>query len=99
MTTGDSGARGDDAMWVELGLAGAAAEVRVGAVPVEGIEAGGRRIRRRRRAGVGALALAAVVALGGGVAAGLQTGTGGRAPQAVGADRGDLVGAGDGGAA
>ncbi|MFF4343483.1 hypothetical protein ACFY00_26570 [Kitasatospora sp. NPDC001540] len=103
MTTGDSGARGNGEMWVELGLAGAAAEVRIGSVPVEGIEAGGRRIRRRRRAGVGALALAAVVALGGGVAAGLQTGTGGRAPQAAGAAGGaaggSLVGAGGEGAA
>ncbi|BAJ31132.1 MULTISPECIES: hypothetical protein [Kitasatospora] len=71
------GTRGDGAMWVELGLAGAAAEVAVGPVPVDGIVAGGRRIRRRRRTAVGALALAAVTVLGGGAAAGLPGAPGG----------------------
>ncbi|MFE2349866.1 hypothetical protein [Kitasatospora cineracea] len=103
MTTGDNGARGNGEMWVELGLAGAAAEVRIGSVPVAGIEAGGRRIRRRRRTAVGALALASVVVLGGGTAAGLHAGTAGAGtaraigPADGGAGGGSLVGAGDDG--
>ncbi|MEU3495843.1 hypothetical protein ABZ747_20415 [Kitasatospora cineracea] len=102
MTTGDSGARGNGEMWVELGLAGAAAEVRIGSVPVAGIEAGGRRIRRRRRTAVGALALASVVVLGGGTAAGLHagpagTGTARAIGPAGGGTGGSLVGAGDDG--
>ncbi len=73
MTAGGNGipgAGGD--LSVELGLAAAAADVRIGSVPVEGIVAGGRRIRRRRRTLVGALTLASVVALGSGTAAGLH---------------------------
>ncbi|MGX4732688.1 hypothetical protein [Kitasatospora griseola] len=71
MTAGNNEMPGGD-MAVELGLAAAAADVKIGSVPVEGIMAGGRRIRNRRRTVVGALALASVVALGGGTVAGLN---------------------------
>ena len=78
MTAGDNGTPGTGGdLSVESGLAAAAAEVRIGPVPVERILAGGRRIRRRRRTVVGVLALASVVALGGGTAAGLHAFAGG----------------------
>lgn len=76
---------GGDDMWVGSELEGAATGVRIGPVPVERIEAAGRRIRRRRRTAVGALALASAVVLGGGVAAGLHaTPAGARTGKAVG---------------
>ncbi|WP_031070177.1 hypothetical protein [Streptomyces sp. NRRL WC-3742] len=56
----------DRDIWLGLGLAEAASEAKVGPVPMADIMAGGRRIRRRRRTVVGALALASAVALGGG---------------------------------
>ncbi|WP_051710423.1 hypothetical protein [Streptomyces sp. NRRL S-350] len=55
----------DRDLWVGLGLAEAAAGATVGAAPVSDILAGGRRLRRRRRTVVGALALASVVTLAG----------------------------------
>ncbi|MFJ2862420.1 hypothetical protein [Kitasatospora sp. NPDC087314] len=68
-----AGAADDDAdVWVGLGLAEAAAGAKVGSVPVADIMAGGRRIRRRRRSMVGALALATTVVLAGGAMAGLH---------------------------
>lgn len=56
----------DRDVWLGLGLAEAASGAKVGPVPLADIMAGGRRIRRRRRTVVGALALASAVALGGG---------------------------------
>ncbi|MFF3004197.1 hypothetical protein ACFVTF_15480 [Kitasatospora sp. NPDC057940] len=68
------GAAGDDGdVWVGLGLAEVASGARVGPAPMADIMAGGRRIRRRRRSVVGALALASVVVLGGGTMAGLHS--------------------------
>ncbi|MER8105679.1 hypothetical protein [Kitasatospora sp. NPDC094016] len=68
------GAAGDDGdVWVGLGLAEVAAGAKVGPAPMADIMAGGRRIRRRRRSVVGALALASVVVLGGGTMAGLHS--------------------------
>ncbi|MFJ3216748.1 hypothetical protein ACIPLC_12590 [Kitasatospora sp. NPDC086801] len=67
------GAAGEDGdVWVGLGLAEAAAGAKIGPAPMTDILAGGRRIRRRRRSVVGALALASVVVLGGGAMAGLH---------------------------
>ncbi|WP_406193112.1 hypothetical protein OH807_02170 [Kitasatospora sp. NBC_01560] len=80
---GDGGAVGtgavdeDASVWVGLGLAEAAAGARVGPVPVPEIMAGGRRLRRRRRTLVGAVALASAVVLAGGVTAGLRALPGG----------------------
>ncbi|MET8624053.1 hypothetical protein ABZW30_09930 [Kitasatospora sp. NPDC004669] len=59
-------------LWVGLGLAEAAAGAKVGPAPVADILAGGRRIRRRRRTVVGALALASAVVLAGGALAELR---------------------------
>ncbi|MER7846361.1 hypothetical protein ABTZ03_20675 [Kitasatospora sp. NPDC096077] len=56
----------DSDLWVGLGLAEAASTARIGPAPVADILAGGRRIRRRRRSVVGALALASVLVLAGG---------------------------------
>ncbi|MFD7644907.1 hypothetical protein ACFV4P_30135 [Kitasatospora sp. NPDC059795] len=91
MTAGENGMQGAGGeLPVELGLAAAAAEVTIGPVPVEGIVAGGRRIRRRRRSVVGALTLASVVALGGGTAVGLNgLGGNGGAAQAPALQAGD----------
>ncbi|OKJ00958.1 hypothetical protein AMK19_29675 [Kitasatospora sp. CB01950] len=75
-------------MAVELGLAAAAADVKIGSVPVEGILVGGRRIRNRRRTVVGALTLASVVALGSGTVAGLN-GFAGNGPTAQALQAGD----------
>ncbi|MFG2905744.1 hypothetical protein ACGF13_11865 [Kitasatospora sp. NPDC048286] len=61
-------------VWVGLGLAEAAAGARIGPAPVADIVAGGRRLRHRRRTVVGAVALAAVVALTGGALAQLRPG-------------------------
>ncbi|MFG2824728.1 hypothetical protein ACGFX4_35520 [Kitasatospora sp. NPDC048365] len=69
---------GDGDLWIGRELAKAAAEVTVGPVPVEGITAGGRRIRNRRRTVIGALALASVVVLGSATAEGLYGSPGGR---------------------
>ncbi|MFE4516589.1 hypothetical protein ACFRMQ_20630 [Kitasatospora sp. NPDC056783] len=60
--------------WLGLGLAEAAAGARIGPAPVADIVAGGHRLRRRRRSVVGAVALAAVVALAGGTVAQLRPG-------------------------
>ncbi|MFE5581157.1 hypothetical protein [Kitasatospora sp. NPDC056531] len=62
----------DADLWVGLGLAEAAAGAKVGPAPVTDILAGGRRIRRRRRTVVGALALASAVVLTGGALAELR---------------------------
>ncbi|MGW4383103.1 hypothetical protein [Kitasatospora sp. NPDC004531] len=97
MTVGENGMQdAGGELPVELGLAAAAAEVTIGPVPVEGIVAGGRRIRRRRRSALGALTLASVVALGGGTAAGLNgLGGNGRTAQALqagdGAEGGECI--------
>ncbi|MFI2606588.1 hypothetical protein [Kitasatospora sp. NPDC018619] len=61
-------------LWVGLGLAEAAAGARIGPAPVADIVAGGRRLRHRRRTVLGAVALAAVVALTGGALAQLRPG-------------------------
>ncbi|MFD5461611.1 hypothetical protein ACFWIQ_02125 [Kitasatospora sp. NPDC127059] len=66
MTIGNAEADKDTDLWVGLGLAEAASTARIGPVPVADIMAGGRRIRRRRRTVVGALALASAVVLAGG---------------------------------
>ncbi|MER7668340.1 hypothetical protein ABTY61_07710 [Kitasatospora sp. NPDC096128] len=66
MTMENPEAGQDTDLWVGLGLAEAASTARIGPVPVADIVAGGRRIRRRRRTAVGALALASVVVLAGG---------------------------------
>ncbi|MER7765456.1 hypothetical protein [Kitasatospora sp. NPDC096140] len=58
--------------WIGLGMAEAAAGAKVGPVPVADILAGGRRLRHRRRAVVGAVALASVLALTGGALAELR---------------------------
>ncbi|MBD0696134.1 hypothetical protein BG452_23215 [Streptomyces sp. CBMA123] len=63
---GNAGTGEDTDLWVGLGLAEAASTARIGPVPVVDIMAGGRRIRRRRRTVVGALALASAVVLAGG---------------------------------
>ncbi|MET8540360.1 hypothetical protein ABZW03_06865 [Kitasatospora sp. NPDC004799] len=71
---GGTGADVDEGrdVWVGLGLAEAAAGARIGPAPVADIVAGGRRLRHRRRTVVGAVALAAVVALTGGALAQLR---------------------------
>ncbi|MFJ9771405.1 hypothetical protein ACIRVF_09180 [Kitasatospora sp. NPDC101157] len=69
-TNADEGAD----LWVGLGLAEAASTARVGPAPVAEILAGGRRIRRRRRTVVGALALASAVVLAGGAVTELRPG-------------------------
>ncbi|MEU9040456.1 MULTISPECIES: hypothetical protein [unclassified Kitasatospora] len=61
-------------LWIGLGLAEAAAEAKVGPAPVADIVAGGHRRRHRRRTVVGAVALASVAALTGGVLAQLHPG-------------------------
>ncbi|MEU6966450.1 hypothetical protein AB0A71_01695 [Kitasatospora aureofaciens] len=68
-------ANGDADLWVGLGLAEAASTARIGPAPVADILAGGRRIRRRRRTVVGALALASVVVLAGGAVSELRPGS------------------------
>ncbi|MFJ9605141.1 hypothetical protein ACIRS1_02140 [Kitasatospora sp. NPDC101176] len=86
-------ADGTDA-WVGRGLADAATGARIGSVPLPDIMAGGRRIRRRRRTMVGALALAATVALAGGVTATLHPGPGGAPQPLVAANSGPATGTG-----
>ncbi|MFE3498843.1 hypothetical protein [Kitasatospora sp. NPDC059160] len=66
MTMENPEAGKDTDLWVGLGLAEAASTARIGPVPVADIVAGGRRIRRRRRTAVGAVALASAVLLAGG---------------------------------
>ncbi|KJS52643.1 hypothetical protein VM98_30090 [Streptomyces rubellomurinus subsp. indigoferus] len=62
----------DADVWIGLGMAEAAAGTRIVPAPLADIVQGGRRIRRRRRTVVGAVALASVVALGGGALAQLR---------------------------
>ncbi|MER7755989.1 hypothetical protein [Kitasatospora sp. NPDC097643] len=63
---------GDTTLWVGLGLAEAAAGAKVGPVPVADILAGGRRLRRRRHALVGMVALGSAMVLAGGAMAALH---------------------------
>ncbi|MER7582419.1 hypothetical protein [Kitasatospora sp. NPDC097691] len=62
----------DKDLWIGLGMAEAAAGAKVGPAPVADILAGGRRLRHRRRAVVGVVALASVLALTGGALAELR---------------------------
>ncbi|MFJ9691180.1 hypothetical protein [Kitasatospora sp. NPDC101183] len=89
--TGTGNDQQDRDIWLGLGLAEAASGVRTGPVPVADIMAGGRRIRRRRRTVVGALALASAVTLGGGALAQLPRG---QAPATAAAGTSTLVAAG-----
>ncbi|MFJ2577513.1 hypothetical protein [Kitasatospora aureofaciens] len=76
-TVGMGGAADDGAdVWIGLELAEAAAGAKVGPVPVPEIMAGGRRLRRRHRTMVGALALASAVVLAGGAMTGLRSAPG-----------------------
>ncbi|MFJ8621417.1 hypothetical protein ACIRD3_01055 [Kitasatospora sp. NPDC093550] len=81
--SGGTGVDGDRDVWIGLGLAEAADGARVGPAPVADILAGGRRLRNRRRTVVGAVALASVVALTGGVLAQLRPVPAASAPAAV----------------
>ncbi|MFF1904007.1 hypothetical protein [Kitasatospora sp. NPDC058218] len=97
--TGATGAAddGDTAVWVGLGLAEAAAGAQVGAAPLPEIMAGGRRLRRRRRTLVGAVALGSVVILAGGTMAGLHGASAGSGPVGTIAPAGSGTGGGTGG--
>ena len=93
----DAAGDGDEAGWVGLGLTEAAAGARVVPAPVVEILAGGRRLRRRRRTLLGAVALGSVMVLAGGAMAGLDGASSGGGSAVAIAPAGGGAGGGTGG--